>query len=436
VRRYAWLCAVMLVVGLGAEATALAGITPSPTIEFLFNVGFDPCSAVAVSSVCLLHIWSRPRSREILITALLGTCLTGAFVWITGRSGVAVQRPNAFCVGFGGASLAVLGWRALWGHRPDRARALGLFLPGALVIGSMILSMFFLMLGIALSPTTDDALLYAADNALGQPSFVVGRWLAALPPLASIASVVYNTLPVAFLALFAAHLRADPTHRRVPLLVFLVAPMVGYLVYQSFPAIGPSFAFQQYYPYAPPSVAEVLSVPFVPGDLPRNCMPSLHTTWALLLWWHARPLAGWFRALMGGYLAFTVLATLGFGLHYAVDLVVAVPFALAAQALLAPGLAATFRRRITVAAFGVTLVFAWLLVLRHCVALVTGWPWLIAAGALLTAGSAYVAEELALPRVCDSGRTREICRKTLRVAVASATMVAARLAGVDQPCRR
>jgi hypothetical protein len=133
-------------------------------------------------------------------------------------------------------------------------------------------------------------------------------------------------------------------------------------------------------------------------------MPSLHTTWALLLWWNARPLAAWFRAIMGGYLVFTVLATLGFGVHYAVDLVVAVPFALAAQATLAPGLAASPRRRAAAALFGAALVVAWLLVLRFGAPWLIAFPWLTAAASLLTVGLAYAVEGTVLVTTSENGQ--------------------------------
>jgi hypothetical protein len=271
-------------------------------------------------------------------------------------------------------------------------------LPAALLTGAAVLGLFFLVLSVRLNPTTHDALLYAADGALGQPSFAVGRLFGAVPPLACAARVVYNTVSLAFTALLALHLRADPTHRRVPLLVFLAASLVGYLIYQLFPAVGPVFAFAGDFPHWAPAPADVLAAPPPAGPQPRNCMPSLHTTWALLLWWQARPLPRWFRALMGVYLVFTILATLGFGLHYAVDLVVAFPLALAAQAAFAPALAVSPRRRAAIGLLGAALVVGWLLVLRFEVAWVTGAPAVVGAALLLTAGLAYGVEGRALPR--------------------------------------
>jgi hypothetical protein len=54
--------------------------------------------------------------------------------------------------------------------------------------------------------------------------------------------------------------------------------------------------------------------------------------WVLLAWWSSKGLARWIRAIALAFVVFTVLATLGTGEHYFVDLVVAFPFAVMVQA--------------------------------------------------------------------------------------------------------
>jgi membrane-associated phospholipid phosphatase len=66
-------------------------------------------------------------------------------------------------------------------------------------------------------------------------------------------------------------------------------------------------------------------------DVPRNAVPSLHSAWALLIWWSLRYSKNWMRGLATVFLALTLLATLGLGEHYPIDLVVALPFAVAAM---------------------------------------------------------------------------------------------------------
>jgi hypothetical protein len=71
----------------------------------------------------------------------------------------------------------------------------------------------------------------------------------------------------------------------------------------------------------------------IPVKGARNAIPSLHMAWVLLVWWNSKGLPRWIRAIALAFVIFTVLATLGTGEHYFVDLVVAFPFALMVQAL-------------------------------------------------------------------------------------------------------
>lgn len=63
----------------------------------------------------------------------------------------------------------------------------------------------------------------------------------------------------------------------------------------------------------------------------RNCMPSLHLTWAALLWIDARK-AGLRRGLLI-FMGMTAIATLATGEHYVLDLIAAVPFTWAVHRL-------------------------------------------------------------------------------------------------------
>jgi hypothetical protein len=65
--------------------------------------------------------------------------------------------------------------------------------------------------------------------------------------------------------------------------------------------------------------------------MPRNCLPSLHFGWALLLLWNCRGRA--METFGSIYLFLTALATVGLGEHYFVDLIASVPFCAAVQAI-------------------------------------------------------------------------------------------------------
>jgi hypothetical protein len=91
-------------------------------------------------------------------------------------------------------------------------------------------------------------------------------------------------------------------------------------------------------------------------------MPSVHAM-ALLIFWHSRPWRLAVRIFAGALLLFTVLATLGFGEHYLIDLVVAVPFALTVETIATYGSRQTFRLRIASAIAGTSMCAAWILYL-------------------------------------------------------------------------
>ena len=111
---------------------------------------------------------------------------------------------------------------------------------------------------------------------------------------------------------------------------------------------------------APPLPALRGGLLSLPGSAARNCMPSLHTAWALLVCWNSRPFGRWVKTLAASFLALTLAATLGLGEHYLVDLVVAVPFALCIQAACAPPLEPRQRERLWAIAIGAGLTAAWI----------------------------------------------------------------------------
>jgi len=60
--------------------------------------------------------------------------------------------------------------------------------------------------------------------------------------------------------------------------------------------------------------------------VPARAMPfRRYTCLGLLVWWNSKGLARCIRAIAMAFVVFTVLATLGTGEHYSVDLVVGSP---------------------------------------------------------------------------------------------------------------
>jgi len=85
----------------------------------------------------------------------------------------------------------------------------------------------------------------------------------------------------------------------------------------------------------------------------------------VLLYWSAKGLSRSLRIFLAVYFVLTLLATLGTGEHYFVDLVAGLPFALFIQALVSPELKVAFSRRAIVASAGLGLTVGWLMLVRH-----------------------------------------------------------------------
>jgi len=89
--------------------------------------------------------------------------------------------------------------------------------------------------------------------------------------------------------------------------------------------------------------------------------------------------------------AFTVLATMGSGEHYFIDLIVAFPFMLFVQALCTVSLDWRDSRRLAPFLFGLLATLGWLVILRYGVGIYWYSPLIPWAGCLGTLGLTEVA---------------------------------------------
>jgi hypothetical protein len=162
-----------------------------------------------------------------------------------------------------------------------------------------------------ITPITFDAQLLRFDRGL---STAIYMWALQHSWRSLAAYAIYVSLPAAV----ALAIRVTLGRARLHLLLALcLAPALAALCFLILPAVGPAHVGQ---PHAW-----------------RNCMPSLHLSWALLLWLSAGP--RWWKAVSFAFVLVTVYATLATGEHYWIDLVAAVPFSLLVQWLTEPGAA-------------------------------------------------------------------------------------------------
>ncbi len=271
-----------------------------------------------------------------------------------------VMAPFAFV---GLSSLAVLGARTIWARNRERTLLLYALLPAVASLGSEYLSPILMRATEALHPKTLDLYLYSFDCSLRiQFSFLVGQMFARHEWLGFAGTVFYIALPLPLALVYAANLRLKGPDAFPVMLAFLATGPIGILYYNLVPATGPIHIFGQNFPWHPLSTPQamnlILETLAVKG--PRNAIPSLHMTWVLLVWWNSKGLARWIRAVALAFVIFTVLATLGIGEHYFVDLIVAFPFALMVQSLCLYSVSLRQSCRGTALLFGTLVSLAWM----------------------------------------------------------------------------
>jgi hypothetical protein len=171
-----------------------------------------------------------------------------------------------------------------------------------------------------LRPLTWDARLRAADLYLGLDGFTLARLFLRISWLRTLLAVSYAALPFAFA------LNWSLERSRQVLRAAVIGGLLALPLYLLVPACGPVYAFPGY-PWHPEALS---GLTYIAAVQPRNCFPSMHYAWALLLAMNARNKA--WKSVLLGYSVLIGLATLC-GEHYIVDLIAAVPFSFAVQSL-------------------------------------------------------------------------------------------------------
>ena len=235
-----------------------------------------------------------------------------------------------------------------------------------------------------------DPVVIQIDGSLGvQPDTIASALLHACPPLSILCLVVYALLASSVAMSAALEMVSGRTQGLGVLPTFMVAGVLGFCIFMVVPVAGPlPYLGQNLY-----SVIIFSNLPTTPPDLsdiPKNCVPSLHTTWATLAFLATRGRSTVARIISGIFLALTLLATIGFGFHYLTDLVVAAPFILIVRSVCAVDVS-WGRRRALCLVVGCSLVCAWCLVLRNELSQ----PWLNFApiGMVVTLAMTYTFEQ-------------------------------------------
>ncbi len=348
---FAWLLGAVIVLSAASQLT-----TAEPYIPF------------AIGGALAFWLRVEPQRREW-------------FWWLAGLIAVAIvlRRPaNSDPVlwvawaaeGLGFASLLMFIVRLVVIPETRKQTLLTGIVPILLVPAYVFSAQKMLIIAQAMQATTMDLYLYAFDGSLGfQPSFLVGRLMAGNIVFRETCAVAYYSLPLAMGVAYAASIdmkRGKAAWRL--LILFVVAGLFGWMFYNFFPATGPRYVFVKAFPRLElpyESLKRLFLEPIkINQDFPRNAMPSLHMTWAYLIWWNLRSRSWIARSVVIAFVVLTALGTMGTGEHYFIDLIVAYPFALMVQGICSE-LPLGSRMRWVGVGFGCSVTLIWNLALRH-----------------------------------------------------------------------
>ncbi|WP_395699535.1 fused MFS/spermidine synthase [Aquabacterium sp.] len=382
----------LLALSLLATAVAsLAGLTGAISTPWN-KYGAETFFLVAAMIGALWFVvfaYSRPgRAGWLAATALLGLgaaiqrqLVSEDLATATAQT-IYIAGPFAFAGTFGALSVLVRYWRshAARGPRdPDTVRLAAAM--GAILFVALFTTFGDVILGLTtvLHPATLDPLALAIDRRFGfDASAILGGTLSLTPAMLTAVKTAYMVVVFGFPMLFGLQLRTPRPQVWNFVWTWAVLTLGGMTAYHLFPIAGPRYWLGPEF-FAPTSVpAEPGAMMTIVPPAPRNGMPSLHFGWAFGMWlmsyWIGRRWVTW---LFGLFAALMILATLGLGEHYLIDLAVAVPFVGAIVCLTmhdVPWQDAS-RRPLVLGGFG--LYAAWILAMRFASPLLLATPGLL-----------------------------------------------------------
>lgn len=356
---------------------------PGPITSQVREVVFAPKSGFLLyASMALMMVVLTWRQRLIAVGAAIG--IDVVFLLVRWAAGAEPAFGN-------GALWVILGCAVIAVTRrtgPERALLLkGVGLSLLLVTGRKVGDTWLLTTS-KVRPNVLDPYVATADRALGDPSWLVGRVVAATGPIGiHLLDYVYIQLAVAAVAVALYQLRHVAVERRFPrhhlVRTFLVIGLLGPGIYMLFPTVGPVFAYgadggqwaaANLWPHTLPALSTPHPMPF--DELtPRNCMPSLHTAWATAIFIHSRRGPRVLRFAGAFWLVATLTATLGFGYHYGVDLVAGAVFALTIEAALRAFDRGWDTSGVQLVAYGAAVFAALLVSYRYLPTQMATYPW-------------------------------------------------------------
>jgi len=396
----------------------MAGLTailvfPLSEIAALTNflpLVMPPGQVLAISLAAAIAMWQGRAApgraapgRALPGRAVLGGAVWPACAWLAVSGGLilhlAVSRAgwaatlNQFAPMFAVLGAFMVLSRLLTRHGRAWRKALSCILCASCLFVGAIIAWSILDAAVIFLPLVYDPVLYRIDAMLGLgAAYRLGDLLNANQAFRHFILILYKynlvfAIPALFSEVFYARKAAAELTLQLLISSFLVFPLFCLM-----PALDPLFFFGGQFPDHLPA-AQSLPAHLVPTTVGvvRNTMPSLHAAWAILIWLALADSPLWHRLLGLIFLAATLIATLGFGEHYAVDWVAALPLVLLVRGICCASLPLASALRQSCVMTGILLLAFWVVAVRGA-PVTLEFTWAIRALALLSVALPFAIE--------------------------------------------
>ena len=417
--------AALLVVVAQIFATPDGDAAPSRLIVpfFFFPAGWS-------MTIFLLIVMS-VRERARLIGCLAACAAIGAVVGVlSGGSAKEAMRFGVIAAGVAPYLFALA--RIAANSGAERGYWIDTFCVSSLIHISALALPFFRDQTKEWLPRILDSRIALLDESFGlQPSSLMAQAFAAVPVLHTFSLAAYSLVQIPIVLVAAVQWRRKAPGDYSILPGFIIASGIGFTCYWLAPAMGPRPYFGYAFPFLHVTadyLANHRQLEINPC-FPRNAMPSMHISWAVLVFLYTRGHSAWTRFNAALFVFLTGCATLGLGEHYFMDLIVASSLVLLVRALCAIELTWVSVERLRAIAVGLALLVFWIGAIRFGLPMA---PPVVVALAGLTLGASFWFER-ALARA-ESGLPNELENPPSTPSLDSSTIIQ-RIIGRDTAAR-
>lgn len=363
----------------------------------LLPLMLPPGQVLAIQAVAMFAVW---RAKAVLAAAG-----TPAFIWL------ALSWAIIFCLGLRQPDwrdmpaqfspiffVAVFAFLALERLCSDHAmvwrKALSAVMSACCLCIGAIIAWALLDQAVRYLPDVYDPVLYRIDAMLWlDGAYRLGDLLEAHRVMHIVILDLYEYILLAAIAALFSEVFYTRKNAAALALQLVISSFMVFPLFCLMPALAPAFFFGQLFPdQLPPS--NILAMHVIPTNVEtiRNTCPSLHATWAILIWLALADSPLWHRLLGAAFLVVTFIATMGFGEHYAVDWVVAMPLVLLVRGICCSSLPLNDNLRRASLVVGAVLLAVWVLTVRGAPTTLE-LPWAICALAALSVVSFVLIEK-------------------------------------------